>query len=98
MEKQTPHHNLHEVKNLLQAGAVVITQAALHRALRLGLEYQDICHTILTLSREDFYKSMTAYGNSRSWQDVYRPWTAVGKIYLKLTIQDGLLVLSFKEL
>lgn len=31
------------------------------------------------------------------WQDVYRPLTSAGRIYLKLTVIDDLLIVSFKE-
>jgi motility quorum-sensing regulator/GCU-specific mRNA interferase toxin len=37
-------------------------------------------------------------GEVKKWQDVYNPATPVGKIYLKLTIADGVVILSFKEL
>jgi motility quorum-sensing regulator/GCU-specific mRNA interferase toxin len=32
------------------------------------------------------------------WQDVYRPTTPVGEVYLKLTVIDDVLIVSFKEL
>jgi motility quorum-sensing regulator / GCU-specific mRNA interferase toxin len=32
------------------------------------------------------------------WQDVYRPGTSAGEVYLKLTIIDDVLIVSFKEL
>jgi len=41
---------------------------------------------------------MTSYNDHRIWQDVYRAQTAVGRVYLKLTVVDDLLILSFKEL
>lgn len=50
------------------------------------------------LSPGDFHKSMTSYNDHRIWQDVYRAQTAVGRVYLKLTVVDDLLILSFKEL
>jgi len=98
MEKYTPHHPLEEVKKLIRAGAVETTVAALTGASALDLGYQDILATTLALTREDFYKSMTSYTDHRSWQDVYHPETAVKKVYLKLTIKDRVLILSFKEL
>jgi motility quorum-sensing regulator/GCU-specific mRNA interferase toxin len=45
----------------------------------------------------DFYKSMTTHANHTIWQDVYRPVTRYGGIYLKLTVIDDLLIVSFKE-
>lgn len=53
---------------------------------------------IEALAPRDFYKSMTTHADHRVWQDVYRPSTAVGRIYLKLTVIDDVLVVSFKEL
>ena len=73
------------------------TFAALAGAYALDFDYQDILATALALTREDFYKSMTSYSDHRSWQDVYHPQTIVGKIYLKLTIKDGVVIVSFKE-
>lgn len=40
---------------------------------------------------------MTTYSDHRLWQDVYCPLTSAGRIYLKLSIDEGLLVVSFKE-
>ena len=98
MEKGTPRHSLDEVKTLIHAGAVQITLTAMRGAFALGLEYPDIVNTALSLSHHDFYKSMTSYGDSHSWQDVYHPNTEAGKVYLKLTVRERALVLSFKEL
>ena len=53
---------------------------------------------ILALKPRDFYKSMTTHADHRLWQDVYRPTTEVGDIYLKLTVIDDVLIVSFKEL
>jgi len=53
---------------------------------------------IEALAPRDFHKSMTTHADHRVWQDVYRPSTAVGRIYLKLTVIDDVLVVSFKEL
>ena len=64
----------------------------------MGLGYDDILETILDLSPADFFKSMTTISDHRIWQDVYRPMTRAGRAYLKLTVIDDLLVVSFKEL
>jgi len=53
----------------------------------------------LALTPTDFYKSMTTHADHRVWQDVYRAKTANGdEVYLKLTVIDDLLIVSFKEL
>jgi len=53
---------------------------------------------VMALKSSDFYKSMTAHADHSIWQDVYRPRTAVGAVYLKLTVIEDLLIVSFKEL
>ncbi|CAD6880758.1 Toxin mRNA interferase YgiU [Methylomonas albis] len=41
---------------------------------------------------------MTTHADHKVWQDVYRPKTLAGDVYLKLTVVDDVLVVSFKEL
>lgn len=41
---------------------------------------------------------MTTHADHTVWQDVYRPRTAQGDAYLKLTVVEDVLVVSFKEL
>ena len=53
---------------------------------------------VLELTPMDFYKSMSTYMDDQVWQDVYRPMTPYGDIYLKLTVVHDLLIVSFKEL
>lgn len=98
MEKNTPHYDLKTVKSLVRAGAIIVTRTALCGADALGMEYADILKVVLSLSRNVFYKSMTSYADHRTWQDVYHPRTSAGTVYLKLTIRDSVVVLSFKEL
>ena len=52
----------------------------------------------MALTPYDFYKSMTSHNDHRLWRDVYRPNTEFGQIYLKLTVIDDVLIVSFKEL
>jgi motility quorum-sensing regulator/GCU-specific mRNA interferase toxin len=53
---------------------------------------------LLALKPADFYKSTTTYADHTIWQDVYRPKTRAGDVYLKLTVIDDVLIVSFKEL
>ena len=53
---------------------------------------------VLALTTADFYKSMTTQADHRVWQDVYHPNTPAGEVYLKLTVIDAVLIVSFKEL
>jgi motility quorum-sensing regulator / GCU-specific mRNA interferase toxin len=85
------------VKALIEAGKVRSTVTALSGAAQMGLGFDDIVGVIKALTLADFYKSMTAYGDHRIWHDVYRPVTEAGTIYLKLTVIDDVLIVSFKE-
>lgn len=64
----------------------------------MGFEFPDVLAVVLALTRSDFYKSMTTHADHTVWQDVYRPRTKAGDVYLKLTVIDDLLIVSFKEL
>ena len=98
MEKLTPHYHLAIVKALIQAGQVRTTRSAREGAAALGLDFDQMIEVVVALSCVDFYKSMTTHADHRIWQDVYRLATPFGKIYLKLTVIDALLIVSFKEL
>ena len=62
---------------------------------RRGLELADILAVVMTLTPPDFYKSMTTNADHTVWQDVYRPSTRAGDVYLKLTVIDDVLIVSF---
>jgi motility quorum-sensing regulator/GCU-specific mRNA interferase toxin len=98
MEKRTPHCPLSRVKELIQEGRVRPTQSARFGAKALGIDIQGMITVVSSLTMKDFYKSMTTHADYRIWQDVYHPITKAGAIYLKLTVIDDVLIVSFKEL
>lgn len=100
MEKHTAHCKLHTVKALIEAGRVTATGTATAGARAVGVtSLQGMCDVVLTLTTKDFYKSMTTHNDHRVWQDVYHARTAAGvPLYVKLTVIDDLLIVSFKEL
>jgi motility quorum-sensing regulator/GCU-specific mRNA interferase toxin len=98
VEKRTPHCPLAEVKRLAREGCISITYAALRGGDDLGLDRYGIVRVVLALTMRDFYKSTTTYEDHTTWQDVYRPTTEFGVLYVKLTVQEKVLVVSFKEL
>lgn len=98
MEKRTPHCKLSVVKSLIEAGRVRMTQGAVIGGRQLGFDEDGIVATVLALTPADFYKSMTTHADHRIWQDVYRPATSAGDVYLKLTVIADVLIVSFKEL
>ena len=98
MEKGTPHCKLSVVKALIAAGNVRATVSALAGGAALGFDFAGIVSVVMTLIPANFHKSMTTHANHRIWQDVYQPTTPAGKVYLKLTVIDDVLIVSFKEL
>lgn len=98
MEKRTPHCPLERVKALTAARRISPTGAALRGARALGMDYPGMLEVIASLKHTDFYKSMTSQVDHRVWQDVYRPLTAIGYVYLKVSVVDDVLIVSFKEL
>ncbi len=100
MEKRTPDCKLSMVKALVAAGNVRATATAYQNAIALGIEdLAGMCTVVLSLSDSDFYKSMTTHADHRIWQDVYHAKTSGGApVYLKLTVIEDVLIVSFKEL
>lgn len=98
MEKPTPHCKLSVVKDLVETGRVRATNSARLGATALGLNFPDMLDVVMALTSADFYKSMTTHADHTVWQDVYRPSTQAGDVYLKLTVIGDVLIVSFKEL
>jgi motility quorum-sensing regulator/GCU-specific mRNA interferase toxin len=82
---------------MVAAGKVRATFSALAGGAALGFGFEEIVRIVAALAPRDFYKSMTTHADHRIWQDVYRPKTPAGQVYLKLTAIDVLIV-SFKDL
>jgi motility quorum-sensing regulator / GCU-specific mRNA interferase toxin len=98
VEKRTPHCKLVVVKNLVAAGKIRATVSALSGGAAMGFAFEEIVGIVAALTPRDFFKSMTTHTDHRIWQDVYRPKTPAGDVYLKLTVIDDVLIVSFKEL
>lgn len=100
MEKDTPHCKLPRVKDLVTQGKVRATRTAYDCARDLDIiSLSGMCEVVLRLSPSDFHKSMTTYADHTVWQDVYHARTPGGQaVYVKLTVLDDVLIVSFKEL
>ena len=99
-EKRQPTYDLAAFKAVFsRVERLAVTGTALRSAAALGFGRAEIVATIQTMQREHFYKSMTAYGDHRLWQDVYHVPSAVGVLYVKFTadVLTKFLLLSFKE-
>jgi motility quorum-sensing regulator / GCU-specific mRNA interferase toxin len=98
MEKRKPRCPLSVVHALVEQGQVRAAGSALGGAAAMDFEFDDILNVIRALTIKDFYKSMTTHADHRVWQDVYQSSTEAGDVYLKLTVIDDVLIVSFKEL
>ena len=100
MEKGIPHCKLSVVKALIEADRVKATASAFSDARDLGINnLAGMCAVVMSRGATDFLKSMTTHADHRVWQDVYRTRLASGAdVYLKLTVIDDVLIVSFKEL
>ena len=99
MEKRTPHYDLGRIQaDVARLGAAAFTKTALDGGRSMGLTTADMLAVVASLSRRDFYKSMTSFADHRVWQDVYHAATPVRKdAYIKITLRDAAPVIQFKE-
>lgn len=99
MEKRLPHYLLAAIQaRIAEQGVMVFTATALFNAAAMGLSEEQALLVLLSLTRVMFCKSMTTYADSSVWQDVYHSPTPNDKVaYIKLTLQQGSVVIQFKE-
>lgn len=99
MEKHKAHYDLEAIKEkVLSEGIFTFTALARRGVDALGLSEADAVSVILGLQRSHLFKSMVTHSDHRVWQDVYHAICPNGKTaYIKLTLQDGALVIQFKE-
>jgi motility quorum-sensing regulator/GCU-specific mRNA interferase toxin len=99
VEKRTSHYDLARVQaEVVRLGVAAFTKSALDGGRVMGLTTAEMLAVIASLTRRDFYKSMTTYGDHRIWQDVYYAETPVRKeAYIKITLRDAAPVIQFKE-
>ena len=100
MEKREPHCSLERAKALVAEGKVRASTVAVIGARALGIDdIEGMCEIVMNLAMWNFYKSMTSYETPQVWQDVYRTRTPDGQaVYLKVSVVNDLLIVSFKEL
>lgn len=82
----------------MTSGQYRATNSALSSANALDFDVVKMAEVVGALTNIDFFKSMTTYADHTIWQDVYKPTTDKGgKLYVKLTVVDDVLIVSFKE-
>ncbi|HTU53747.1 MAG TPA: type II toxin-antitoxin system MqsR family toxin [Acetobacteraceae bacterium] len=99
MEKRSPHYDLARIQaDVARLGAAAFTKSTLDGGRTMGLTSAEMLAVIASLSRRQFYKSMTTYADHRVWQDVYHAATPIRKeAYIKITMRDAAPVIQFKE-
>ncbi|MBJ2284323.1 type II toxin-antitoxin system MqsR family toxin [Pseudomonas sp. MF6755] len=100
MEKYTPHYDLAVIKaDARRLGSRAFTRTAKESGEDLGFSIEDMQLVIYELQNRMLYKSMTTYGDHRTWQDVYYTYAKNMEIYIKVTYRTNGRppVISFKE-
>jgi motility quorum-sensing regulator/GCU-specific mRNA interferase toxin len=99
VEKRAPHYDLARIQaQVARLGVAAFTKTALDGGREMGLTSGEMLGVIASLSRRNFYKSMTTYADNRVWQDVYHAATPIKKdAYIKITLRDEAPVIQFKE-
>jgi motility quorum-sensing regulator/GCU-specific mRNA interferase toxin len=97
LEKRKAHYPLATVKRLIEEGRVGFTMTAVAGGAAMGVESDEMLEVVSGLKAKDLYKSMTSHADHKVWHDVYHANTKRGVVYLKLTVVEELLIISFKE-
>lgn len=98
MEKSTAHTKLAVVRQLIDEGKVNATKTAFNTAAELNVfTLSEMCKVVSSLTTKNFEKSMTTYQDHTKWQDVYLVTVNNTKAYVKLMVEEGVLIVSFKE-
>ena len=74
-----------------------LTMTAVAGGAAMGFGSEEMLEVVSALRVKDLYKSMTSHADHRVWHDVYHADTERGAVYLKLTVLEELLIISFKE-
>jgi len=97
VEKRKAHYPLTKVKLLVKDRRVEFTMTALTGGAAMGFDSNEMLDVVSKLENKNLYKSMSAHADHTVWHDVYHADTQRGVVYLKLTIVENLLIISFKE-
>ena len=97
MEKRKAHYPIAKVKRLVAEGRVGFTMTAVAGGAAMGFAAEEMLDVVSSLASRNLYKSMTSHADHKVWHDVYHVDTGRGVVYLKLTIVEDLLIISFKE-
>jgi hypothetical protein len=97
-ERAVPHYDLEAVRSAFRGRKIVLPARVERHMVRRGMSRGDLVSCVAALRPQDFHKSQAHTRREGVWLDIYRPWVAGDRMYLKFTEhEDGehLLVLSF---
>lgn len=97
MQKRKAHYPLAKVRQLIKGDRVAFTITAVAGGAAMGFDTHEMLDIVSTLTNGNLYKSMTSHADHTVWHDVYHADTRRGRAYIKLTIVETLLIISFKE-
>jgi hypothetical protein len=96
-----PTYDLERIQRLVGQGGIscVITAAAYEGAAEWRWGREDVVEAVLSLERQNFYKTMEAEKRPGWWQDVYHLRFRGEDLYIKLQIDPGgfAIVVQFKR-
>jgi motility quorum-sensing regulator / GCU-specific mRNA interferase toxin len=97
LEKRKAHYPLADVRRLVEERRAGFTKTALEDGTAMGFDAEEMLQVVAKLKAKDLHKSMTTHRDHKLWQDVYHADTEHGVAYVKLTVVEDLLIVSFKE-
>lgn len=101
MEKSVPHYPLTEIQaQMTTVQEMNLTVSARSGIRAVGMSQADALAVVVvrSLSRKNFFKSMTTHLDHRVWQDVYHGQWKGAALYIKFQRAGEYIVVSFKEL
>jgi motility quorum-sensing regulator/GCU-specific mRNA interferase toxin len=97
LEKRRAHYPLVTLKQLIGKGRVRFTMTAVAGGAEMGFDADEMLNVVSSLTNRNLFKSMTSHADHTVWHDVYHVAAHRRLVYLKLTIVEDLLIVSFKE-
>lgn len=99
MEKRSPHYLLSVIQaQMTSIEAMNLTLSAQDGIRTAGMGKAEALDVVRSLTRAEFYKSMTTTKDHRVWQDVYHAEWRGKPLYVKFQQAGEYFIVSFKEL
>jgi len=97
VEEKVAHYSLESMRRLISNKQYVVTLSARQSYTALGLNDDEMLAVIEKLTPRHLYKSMTSHANHKLWHDVYHSKFEEVELYIKLQVNDNVIIISFKE-